>query len=123
MSAAAADAAPSLVVVGALADVVEDQFTRLFDEMGIEGVRFFPPRLAGGLPAVGPNTRFLLAQPFLADTARAFVRALPPGLRQALAGVDALAIGQPAAEVLMHLPWRSVRVSAKPTQASLMALL
>lgn len=58
-----------------------------------------------------------------ADTARAFVRALPAGLHQALAGVDALAIGKPAAEVLMHLPWRRVRVSAKPTLASLMALL
>ena len=30
-----ADAAPSLLVVGALADVVEDQFARLFDELGI----------------------------------------------------------------------------------------
>ena len=61
----------SLVVVGALADVVEDQFARLFDEMGIAGVRFFPPRRAGELCPIGPNTRFLLAQPFLADTARA----------------------------------------------------
>ena len=58
-----------------------------------------------------------------ADTARAFVRALSEGLHPALAGVDALAIGQPAAEMLMHLPWRSVRVSAKPTLASVMALL
>ena len=32
---------------------------------------FFPPRRFDGLPAVGPQTRFLLAQPFLADTARA----------------------------------------------------
>ncbi len=58
-----------------------------------------------------------------ADTARAFVRALPAGLRPALTGVEALAIGQPAAEVLMQLPWRRVRVSAKPTLASVMALL
>ncbi len=65
-------AAPSLVVVGALADVVEDQFTRLFDEMGLGTVRFFPPRHAADLAPVGPGTRFLLAQPFLADTARAF---------------------------------------------------
>jgi light-independent protochlorophyllide reductase subunit N len=34
-------------------------------------VQFLPPRKAAALPAVGPNTRFLLAQPFLADTARA----------------------------------------------------
>jgi light-independent protochlorophyllide reductase subunit N len=68
---AADDAAPSLVVVGALADVVEDQFARLFDEMGIGPVSFFPPRRAGDLAPVGENTRFLLAQPFLADTGRA----------------------------------------------------
>ena len=69
--AEAANAAPSLLVVGALADVVEDQFTRLFKELGIGPVRFFPPRHAGDIAPVGPNTRFLLAQPFLADTARA----------------------------------------------------
>ncbi len=67
---AAADAPPALMVVGALADVVEDQFARLFKQLGIGPVSFFPPRKAGELPAIGPNTRFLLAQPFLADTAR-----------------------------------------------------
>ncbi|MGE0097362.1 MAG: ferredoxin:protochlorophyllide reductase (ATP-dependent) subunit N [Hydrogenophaga sp.] len=58
-----------LMVVGALADVVEDQFIRLFEQLGIGPVRFLPPRRAAQLPPVGPNTRFLLAQPFLADTA------------------------------------------------------
>jgi light-independent protochlorophyllide reductase subunit N len=62
--------APSLLVVGALADVVEDQLTRLFGEMGISSVRFFPPRRSTELPPVGPGTRFLLAQPFLAETGR-----------------------------------------------------
>ena len=62
--------APALMVVGALADVVEDQFKRLFDALDIGPVHFFPPRHAAELSAVGPNTRFLLAQPFLADTAR-----------------------------------------------------
>ncbi len=67
-----ADTAPmDLLVVGTLADVVEDQFTRLFQQLGIGPVRFFPPRQATQLPPVGPNTRFLLAQPFLADTALA----------------------------------------------------
>ncbi len=66
-----AGAEASLLVVGTLADVVEDQFRRLFDEMGVGPLRFFPPRHAGDLAPVGPNTRFLLAQPFLADTARA----------------------------------------------------
>ena len=62
---------PDLLVVGSLADVVEDQFARLFKQMGIANVRFFPPRQAYDLPAIGPNTRYLLAQPFLADTANA----------------------------------------------------
>ena len=59
-----------LLVVGALADVVEDQFTRLFSDLGI-AARFLPARRADQMPAVGRGTRFLLAQPFLADTARA----------------------------------------------------
>ncbi len=67
----AATDAPGLLVVGALADVVEDQFQRLFDEFGLGPVRFFPPRHAADLAPVGPGTKFLLAQPFLADTARA----------------------------------------------------
>ena len=67
----AATDAPALLVVGALADVVEDQFQRLFDELGLGPVRFFPPRHAADLAPVGPDTKFLLAQPFLADTARA----------------------------------------------------
>jgi len=61
----------SLVVVGALADVVEDQFMRLFAQIGIAHVAFLPARRSDAMPAVGPNTRYLLAQPFLADTARA----------------------------------------------------
>jgi light-independent protochlorophyllide reductase subunit N len=67
----AADAAGSLLVVGALADVVEDQFARLFAAMGIADVRFLPARRAGAMPAVGRGTRYLLAQPFLTETARA----------------------------------------------------
>ncbi len=66
-----AGAAPSLVVVGALADVVEDQFARLLAQIGIPRVSFLPARRSDAMPAVGPNTRYLLAQPFLADTARA----------------------------------------------------
>jgi light-independent protochlorophyllide reductase subunit N len=65
--------APELLVVGTVADVVEDQFARLFDKLGIGSVRFFPPRRARELPAVGANTRLLLAQPFLGDTARALI--------------------------------------------------
>ena len=67
----AAASVSSLLVVGALADVVEDQFRRLFDALGLGTVAFLPPRRARDLPAVGPGTRYLLAQPFLGDTARA----------------------------------------------------
>ncbi len=71
MANEAANADRSLLVVGALAEVVEDQLARQFEALGIGPVRFLPPRRASELPAVGPNTKFLLAQPFLADTARA----------------------------------------------------
>jgi light-independent protochlorophyllide reductase subunit N len=65
-----ADDATQLLVVGTLADVVEDQMRRLFDELGVGPVHFFPPRRSTALPAVGRGTRVLLAQPFLADTWR-----------------------------------------------------
>jgi light-independent protochlorophyllide reductase subunit N len=77
---AATDAAPRLLVAGALPDIVEDQFRRLFDALGVP-VDFLPPRSRAALPAVGPNTRLLLAQPFLGTTAAALadrgVRHLP----------------------------------------------
>ena len=60
-----------LLIVGALPDVVEDQFRRLFAQMGIERVDALPARRIEDLPGLGPNTRFLMAQPFLGDTARA----------------------------------------------------
>ncbi len=63
-------AAPSLLVVGALPDIVEDQFRRLFEDLGLGDVAFFPPRRSGEIPAIGPQTRFLLAQPFLGETAQ-----------------------------------------------------
>jgi uroporphyrinogen-III synthase len=58
-----------------------------------------------------------------AETARAFCRLLPAQLVPALAGIEALAIGQPAADALRFLPWRRVRVSAKSTQDSILAML
>ncbi len=63
-------AEPSLLVVGALPDIVEDQFRRLFSELGIPRVDFFPPRRSGEIAPIGPGTRFLLAQPFLGDTSQ-----------------------------------------------------
>jgi light-independent protochlorophyllide reductase subunit N len=61
----------SLLVVGSLPDIIEDQFRRLFAELGIDRVGFLPARKASQLPAIGSKTAFLLAQPFLAETARA----------------------------------------------------
>jgi light-independent protochlorophyllide reductase subunit N len=71
MPPAQATAGPSLLIVGALADVVEDQFRRLFAALGLADVTFLPPRKSADLPAIGANTFFLLAQPFLNDAARA----------------------------------------------------
>jgi light-independent protochlorophyllide reductase subunit N len=59
-----------LLIVGTLADVVEDQLGALLQKMGVDDFDFFPPRRSSKLAAVGPNTVFLLAQPFLADTAK-----------------------------------------------------
>ncbi len=68
----ATDAA-DLVVVGALPDVVEDQMLALLSAMGIRA-SCLPARRSQDLPAVGPNTRFALVQPFLGDTHAALVR-------------------------------------------------
>ena len=62
--------ATQLLIVGTLADVVEDQMRKLLNDMGIGQVAFFPPRKSRAMPQVGPDTVYLLAQPFLADTAR-----------------------------------------------------
>jgi light-independent protochlorophyllide reductase subunit N len=62
---------PNLLVAGALADVVEDQFKRIFADMGLTSVQFLPARHADQLPAINDETLVLLAQPFLTDTARA----------------------------------------------------
>ena len=77
LSALAADAQTEtpntsnhLVVVGALADIVEDQFRRLFSEMGILNVTFLPAKKANAPLIIGPKTKYILAQPFLGDTAR-----------------------------------------------------
>ena len=65
------DTTSRLMVVGTLADVVEDQLRGLLQAIGIEQVDFFPPRRSTQMPPIGPGTRFLLAQPFLTDTTRA----------------------------------------------------
>jgi len=71
MPKSAPDAAAELLMVGSLPDIVEDQFLRLFAQLGIDNVGVLPARTAGSLPSVGQNTRILLAQPFLGETAQA----------------------------------------------------
>ena len=65
-----ATADENLLLVGSLPDMVEDQFLRMFAEMGLDNVSVLPSRTSGAMPAVGPNTRYLLLQPFLTETAR-----------------------------------------------------
>ena len=62
-----------LLIVGTLADAVEDRLVSLFQRLGISRVCSLPPRRSTALPPVGRGTRVLLAQPFLSGTARALV--------------------------------------------------
>jgi light-independent protochlorophyllide reductase subunit N len=71
---AAPAAERSLLIAGTLPDIVEDQFNRLFADLGIAPVRFLPARTAAELPAVGPGSKVLLAQPYLGETARALAK-------------------------------------------------
>ncbi len=57
-----------LLMVGALPDVVEDQALDLLARIGVGPVRCLPARHAADLPAVGPNTRLAIAQPFMGAT-------------------------------------------------------
>ncbi|MEM6663544.1 MAG: ferredoxin:protochlorophyllide reductase (ATP-dependent) subunit N [Pseudomonadota bacterium] len=58
-----------LLVVGALPDVVEDQFSRMLKQIGITPVRWLPARRSDDSPGVGPSTKYMLTQPFLNATA------------------------------------------------------
>ena len=62
------------MVVGTLADIIEEQFRRHFAQLGIVDVDFFPAARADDLPPVGPGTRMLLAQPYLSDTVTALCK-------------------------------------------------
>ncbi len=93
-------AAPrSLMVVGVLPDVVEDQFRRIFGQLGIHTV-FFPPRRSDEMPPAGARTSYLLAQPFLAATgqaldergARRIVAPFPLGVEGTRGWLDAAAL-------------------------------
>ena len=66
--------AQRLMVVGTLADIIEEQFRRHFAQLGITDVDFFPAARADDLPPVGSGTRVLLAQPYLSDTVTALCK-------------------------------------------------
>ena len=59
-----------LLLVGTLADAVEDRLVTLFRRLGINTIRSLPPRQSTDLPPVGKGTKVLLCQPFLGDTSR-----------------------------------------------------
>ncbi len=59
-----------LLLVGTLANAVEDRLITLFNRLGINNVKSFPPRNSIDLPAIGSKTKVLLTQPYLTDTAR-----------------------------------------------------
>lgn len=60
-----AEDAADLIIAGCLPDVVEDQFARLIAGLGVQNFHFLPGRSSAAVPAVGPQTRFILAQPYL----------------------------------------------------------
>lgn len=102
-----------LLIIGTLPDIVEDQFDRLFQQTGIKKAAkqlvFFPPRRAAQIPAIGPNTKFILAQPFLNASRRAMIdlgaqhipAMFPFGVNGTLAWLHAAAeaVGVPAESV------------------------
>ncbi|SIR60239.1 ferredoxin:protochlorophyllide reductase (ATP-dependent) subunit N [Pseudacidovorax sp. RU35E] len=109
--------APALLVVGTLADVIEGQLRRLFSAMGIERVDFLPARHADQLPAVGPRTQMLLAQPFLAETARLLEAR---GARRVAApfplGAEGSAAWLMAAAEAMHVPHARALAAIAPAR-------
>jgi len=70
-----------LIVVGCLADIVEDQLVRHLSALGITRVAFLPGRTSTAMPSISAGARYILAQPFLTETARALdalgARAIP----------------------------------------------
>ena len=113
-----------LLIVGTLADVVEDQIGALLQSMGIDDFDFFPPRRSNQLAAVGPNTVYLLAQPFLADTAKGLdalgLQRLPAPFPLGCEGTTAWL--QAAATAFDVAPARFEAVTAAPRQRALQSL-
>ena len=64
-----------LIIVGALPDVVEDQFLSILDSIGIQNVSTLPCKSRDQTPYIGKNTKFILAQPFLNETYEELIKA------------------------------------------------
>ena len=58
-----------LLLVGALPDIVEDQFISILSSLGIKNIKTLPATQKDKIPSVGANTKFILVQPFLGETA------------------------------------------------------
>lgn len=67
---ALAPGARNLLVIGTLADLVQDQLARLLKALGIGPVHFLPPTDSHELPPIGSGTDVLFAQPFFNTSAR-----------------------------------------------------
>ncbi|MEM9383717.1 MAG: ferredoxin:protochlorophyllide reductase (ATP-dependent) subunit N [Pseudomonadota bacterium] len=117
-------AAHSLLVVGSLPDIVEDQFQRQFDAMDVGPVRFLPARQSSQMPPIAPGTPFLLAQPFLGETARALeargARHLPAPYPFGVEGT--LAWLRAAAQVFGCTEERLAQVTEAPVRRARQAL-
>jgi len=82
------------------------------------------PQLAPAAIAALHAGRVGAALFFSAETARHFIRlARRAGVLPALASVDAISIGRPAAVALGAVSWRDIRVAARPNQDEMLALL
>ncbi len=121
------DAGPLLLAAGAL------QGERLAASLRAQGFAVHRRTLYAAVPVrrLPPAARQALAEKriaaalfFSAETAETFARLVTAaGLAAELAGVTALAIGEPAAGALRRLPFRSVRVALRPTEEALLAML
>ncbi len=64
------DQAAELVLVGSLADVVEDQFRLLLSDLGLSRVSCLPARRGSERLLVNEQTRFICRAPYLTETAQ-----------------------------------------------------
>lgn len=121
----------NLIVLGTVSDIVEDQFRRLFDDLGIGNVSFYPGRKAGDLPAVGEGTRVIAAQPFVGETARALIdrgadlisAPFPLGAEGSKSWFEAVAsvydVPQERVQQILELPYQRAKRALAPHRAKL----